>query len=131
MSQKNNRNLDNNELQNRFTAYLKQAIHNKRIDYLYKRHPTSHIELFIEDIESLPEETEDFQQKIAEYDLLQQAINHIKEHERYILLARVVEEKDFAQIAKEVGLSYMATTTIYYRTLKKLRKILEVEYDEF
>lgn len=43
------------------------------------------------------------------------------------MLARVVEEKSFAEIAAEVDLSYKGAAAVYYRTLGKLRKILRGE----
>lgn len=124
------KNHDNAILQNRFTAYLKRAVHNKRIDYIYKHGLPQKMEVSIEDVDCLPEETRDFISAYSEYDLLQRALRSIRGRERYILLARIVEEKDFSQIAEEVGLSYGAATSVYYRTLKKLRKMLEVEFDE-
>ena len=51
-------------------------------------------------------------------------VKEIKEQERYILLARVIEEKSFSQIAGETGLSYKGAAAAYYRTLERLRKLL-------
>lgn len=76
-------------------------------------------------------EEKDFLSQLAEYDALRQALQAIKEQERYILLARVIDEKGFAQIADEVGLSYKGTAAVYYRTLEKLRKFLGGERNEF
>lgn len=124
MSKNDNRTYDSNAVQNRFTAYLKNAVHNKRIDYLYKKANPSQFELPIEDLEQLPTDQLDFTSRIAEYDTLQWALRLIKERERYILLARVIEGKDFQQIGTEVGLSYKGTAAVFYRTLAKLRKLI-------
>lgn len=88
MGKNDNRTYDSNAVQNRFTAYLKNAVHNKRIDYLYKKNNPSQFELSIDDLEQLPTDQLDFTSRIAEYDTLQWALRLIKERERYILLAQ-------------------------------------------
>lgn len=127
MYHRNDGSIKDNAVQNRFTAYLKQAIHNKRIDYLYKQNPN--LDSLTDSIEYLADESEDPLAMYAEYDLLKRALQRIKERERYILLARVIDDKSFDQIASEVGLGYKGTTAVYYCTLKKLHKILEDEKD--
>lgn len=42
-------------------------------------------------------------------------------------MARVIEDKSFNAIAEELGVSYKGAATLYYRTIAKLRKILEVD----
>ena len=37
----------------------------------------------------------------------------------------IVEEKSFDQIADELGMTYKAVTSLYYRVLKKLRQHME------
>lgn len=115
-------------IQNQFTAYLRNAVHNGRIDYLRKKGGLPHIEIPLEDMDYFMVGDDDFVFRLAEYDGLQQALQEIKELERYILLARVIDEKGFSQIADEVGLSYKGTAAIFYRTLEKLRKMLGREF---
>ena len=131
MGKNDNRTYDSNAVQNRFTAYLKNAVHNKRIDYLYKKNNPSQFELSIDDLEQLPTDQLDFTSRIAEYDTLQWALRLIKERERYILLARVIDEKDFDEIGAEIGLTYNGTAAIYYRTLAKLRNLIGGNDDGF
>ena len=120
-----------NALQNRFSAYLKNAVHNYRIDYLFKQGAPQR-EFPTEDPDiMLPMDSFDFTVHIAEYDALQRVLRRIKERERYILLARVIEDKNFAQIANEVGMSYKATAAVYYRTIAKLRYWLGGDRNEF
>lgn len=59
------------------------------------------------------------------------ALQIMKEKERYVLLARVIEEKGFDVIAAELGMSYKGAAAIYYRTLEKLRRILGGDGNEF
>ena len=131
MGKNDNRTYDSNAVQNRFTAYLKNAVHNKRIDYLYKKNNPSQFELSIDDLEQLPTDQLDFTSRIAEYDTLQWALRLIKERERYILLARVIDEKDFDEIGAEIGLTYKGTAAKYYRTLAKLRNLIGGNDDGF
>ena len=42
-----------------------------------------------------------------------------------MFLARVLEEKKFKEIAEELGMGEKGVAAIYYRTVKKLRDILE------
>ena len=59
------------------------------------------------------------------HEAMQQAMRSIKEKERRIVLDRIVEEKSFDQIADELGMTYKAVTSLYYRVLKKLRQHME------
>ena len=122
---------EDHRLQNQFTAYLRSAVHNGRIDYLRGKDKPQRIEIMLEDMDYLMAEESDFLLQLAEYEALRQALQEIKEQERYILLARVIDEKGFAEIADEVGLSYKGTAAVYYRTLEKLRKLLRGEENEF
>lgn len=130
MYSKNDGLTNDHVLQNRFTAYLRNAVHNGRIDYL-RRKDKHWNEVVLEDIGNLTAEDENFIFQLAEYETLRQALRKIKDQERYILIARVIDEKGFAQIADEVGLSYKGAAAVYYRTLEKLRKLLRGEENEF
>lgn len=114
-------------LQNQFTAYLRNAVHNRRINYFLKKRSSSYVEIPLEDVDYFTEDGDNFIFRLTEYEEIQQALQKIKEQERLILLARVIEEKSFSQIAAELGMSYKCTTAIFYRTLEKLRKILRRE----
>lgn len=120
-----------NAVQNLFTAYLKNAIHNARIDLLYKRNNPSRFEDVLDEQEQRLTNQMDFVDRLAEYDALQWALRMIKERERYILLARVIDEKDFDEIGAEIGLTYKGTAAVYYRTLVKLRNLIGGDGDGF
>ena len=125
MFNKNNGSNENNRLQNQFTAYLKKAVHFRRIRYLTDRSRITGNELSLTESEfALPDKT-DIIQEIADYEAMQQAMKSIKEKERRIVLDRIVEEKSFDQIADELGMTYKAVTSLYYRVLKKLRQHME------
>lgn len=124
MYKRNDGLTDDHRLQNQFTAYVQKAIHNGCVDYLFKKIRPLKAEIPLEDMDDLVSEDTDFVLRLADYEDLRLALQKIKERERYILLARVVEEKSFTQIADELGISYKAVAAVYYRTLDKLRKLL-------
>ena len=60
-----------------------------------------------------------------ENEALRQAIKDIREKERYVFLARALDGKKFKEIAKELGMGDKGVSAIYYRTVKKLRDLME------
>lgn len=128
MRQWNDGSNADNALQNQFTAYLSTAIQNTRKKYIYNRIKQSQKEIQIEEIEYISDvQSTDFMELIAEVDTLLTILKTLNDRERQVLIARVIEEKSFDTIAKELGVSYKGTATLYYRTIAKLRKILEVD----
>lgn len=125
MFKKNNGSNEHDILQNQFTSYLSFAVSNARIDFIraktarLKREQTTYqYELLFT--------RETFELEIfMENEVLSQAIKDIREKERYVFLARVLEEKKFKEIAEELGMGEKGVAAIYYRTVKKLRDILE------
>lgn len=117
-----------NVLQNQFTAYLSTAIQNTRKKYIHNRIKQSQKEIQIEEIEYISDvQSTDFTELVTEVDTLLTILKTLNDRERQVLIARVIEEKSFDTIAKELGVSYKGAATIYYRTIAKLRKILEVD----
>lgn len=124
MFNKNNGSNEHDILQNQFTSYLSFAISNARIDFirakiarLKREQATDQYELlFVQEV---------FEMEVFfENESLSQAIKDIREKERYVFLARVLEEKKFKTIAKELGMGEKGVAAIYYRTVKKLRDML-------
>lgn len=125
MFKKNNGSTEHDILQNQFTSYLSFAVSNARIDFirakiarLKKEQITDQYELLV------TEEAFEFD-TLLENEVLSQAMRDIREKERYVFLARVLEEKKFKEIAEELGMGEKGVAAIYYRTIKKLRDILE------
>lgn len=128
---KRNSGTDEQEiLQNQFTAYVKRAIHNARLRYLSRVHKFSNAECSLTALEPYVFDPHDNIQAIVEMEAIRQALGEIQEKERQIILSRVVEEKSVVQIAEEMGLSYRAVTSLYYRGMKKLRGILNGDGDQ-
>lgn len=120
-----------NAVQNQFTAYLTTALRNARAQYIRNKVRRLQIELTIDEIEYLGIPVENQMEKLSDAEDLLSALQIIKKKERYVLIARVVDEKGFEEIAAELGMSYKGTAAIYYRTIKKLRRILGGDRDEF
>lgn len=120
-----------NAVQNQFTAYLTTAIRNARAQYIRNKVRRLQIELTIDEIEYLGIPAENQMEKMADAEDLFAALQIIKKKERYVLIARVIDEKGFEEIAKELGMSYKGAAAIYYRTLEKLKRMLGGDMDEF
>lgn len=125
MFKKNTGSNEHDILQNQFTSYLSFAVSNARIDFirakiarLKREQATDQYELLITQ--------EVFEMEVFfENEALKQAIKDIRDKERYVFLARVLEDKKFKDIAEELGMGEKGVAAIYYRTVKKLRDILE------
>lgn len=125
MFKKNTGSNEHDILQNQFTSLLTKSISNARIDFIrakiarFKREQTTdQYELL------LAQETFEIE-TFMENEALIQAIKDIREKERYVFLARALDGKKFKEIAKELGMGDKGVSAIYYRTVKKLRDLME------
>ena len=125
MKQRNNGFTEQDILQNEFTAFITTSIERSRIKYLQREANRSRLigEMEDEKLALIPDGT-DFVSNLCENDALAYALKQLDERERYVLFARVLEDKSFAEIADKLGVKYKCATMIYYRTTEKLRKIL-------
>ncbi len=115
---------DNDILQNQFTTFLSTALCNHRKTYLRGIYRCRWRECVTDEIRSVCIEEEYYIEPGADYSELYAALHSIKEKERRVFLARVLDEKGFDEIAEGLGLSYKGAAAIYYRTIAKLRKLL-------
>ena len=123
---KRNNGLDDREiLQNQFTAYVKRAVHNRRIRFLQSEGRNSPLETSLYAIEPYIYDPKDAVEAFLEQETLWRALLEIRDVERHVILARVLDGKSVEEIATELGLSYRAVTSILYRCKQKLRQLLE------
>lgn len=132
MRQQDNAQNEINALQNHFTGYLMVALRRRKRDYMRKRNRLEALELPT-DFQSNPRPDEagcnlgnevlSFSQ-IEDGDLLR-AISHLSERERYILLQRVLNECEYAELAERLNLRRSCVSTAYHRIIKKLKKELQ------
>ena len=124
----NNGKGESHIVQNRFTRYLMTAVTHKKYSFLRVRSKIAKYELLTEfsDAEvfsSLPE-------KSVESDMLDgfenaalyKAIKRLNKRDRYVLLAHILDERDFTELAQYWGASYSAIASAYYRAIQKIRK---------
>lgn len=121
----NNGSNEQEKLQNRFTALVSRSMSRAKIDYIRKEECRNRFTCVMEDekMAFIPDET-DFISNFCESDALSFALSQLEERERYVLFARVLEERDFEEIADKLGLKYKGVTALYYRTVAKLRELI-------
>lgn len=125
MLPRNNGMTENDILQNQFTSYVSRALRNRRLRYIMNQDRKNSKELLFSQIQDFLTAEEDQIGELLKYELLRQALHHIKKKERMIVLARVVEEKSFGEIAQEMDMSYKAVSNMYYRVMKRLKEHME------
>lgn len=118
-----------NAVQNRFTAYLTTAIKRQKYQYIKKKVQQSSHEVSVDDTEYTdlwPEEVDMLAglpplAQMENQRLLQVLIG-LTDRERYVLLAHILDERKFDELAKELGLGYKGVAAVYYRALQKVQK---------
>lgn len=129
MSMRNDGSDPINAIQNRFTAYLITAAKRKKYQYIQKKIRQSACEVSIDDAFSSdlwPEEVDMLAglpplAQMENQRLLQVLIG-LTDRERYVLLAHILDERQFDELARELGLGYKGVTAVYYRALQKVQK---------
>ena len=125
MNKRNNGSTEQEKLQNRFTALVTVSMSRARIDYLRKeKNRTCHTYDMEDEKFALISDGTDFVADLCDSDLLAHALKQLDERERYVLIARVLEERSFEEIADNLELKYKGVAAIFYRTTAKLRNIL-------
>lgn len=123
MNRRNEGITESDILQNQFTAYVQTALQHCKTQYLGKQNAR-----LAHEVELQPEReavSEDFCLSIAENSALSEAMKRIHDRERIVVTLRAVEGRGFQEIAVQLGMKYSAVTMVYYRTLDKLRIILQ------
>jgi len=124
MLHKNKGSNEHEILQNQFTSFLSFAVSNARVDFIRAKIARLKREQTNEQYEILMIQERVDIESVMENEALTQAIKEIRDKERYVFLARVLEEKKFKEIAGELGMGEKGVAAIYYRTVKKLRDML-------
>ncbi|OUO72500.1 sigma-70 family RNA polymerase sigma factor [Anaeromassilibacillus sp. An250] len=121
-----------NIIQNKFTAYLITAVANRKAAYMNKLKAHRRAMEFLErcgaEVETYAEFNLDEGLPLMEQienPLLLQALLQIKDWERHILLARLLDERSFIELSKNLGVSYKAVSNSYYRLILKLRRMMK------
>ena len=122
MYTKNNGSGENNVIQNRFTAYLLTAIHRKKATYLGACSKRREMELPT-DLDAMVNSAGDAPSPfpLFENDALEEALQKLSQRDRYIFLAHALYQRDFGDLAAELGLTYQGAATAYHRARKKIK----------
>lgn len=131
MRNRNDGNDPINAVQNRFTAYLTQAVGRQRGQYLKKKAQRTAVESDIDPMEHeylWPEEVDMLAGlpplAQVENQRLLRALVSLIDRERYILLAHVLDERDFSELSAELSLGYKGVAAAYYRAVQKIKQEL-------
>ena len=132
---KNDGSVEENAVQNRFTAYLKVSLDHNRIRFSCRKKQQYNAEIsYLDTDDIVPEEnisdpfTDLFSSEIGDSNL-QRAIDLLREQERLILTMHVLQEISLKLIADELSIPYPTVKSLYRRSLEKLRK--ELKKNEF
>ena len=133
------------ELKNRFSAYVKQAVKNTKWHYLSKKWNVEQNETAYEEELAIP--GQDMEDLLKEMDALSgrlfhgviesrvlldqigdyriyQAITSLAEEQKNVLVLRIFYEKTFREIGWILGMAEKKAENTYYNAVKKMRKIL-------
>ncbi len=123
-----------NMVQNRFTKYLVVSVHRKKSAVLQGRRKIRDSENSTDDWDALSgiAVEEDYTQQVSspldfENTALSRALAQLKERDRYIFFARVLDEKEFYDLAIELGMGYKGVAAAYYRAIEKIKKEMRGE----
>ena len=133
MYTKNNGSGENNVIQNRFTAYLLTAIHRKKAAYLGACSRRREMELptdpddIVSVLDAMVNSAGDAPSPfpLFENDALEEALQKLSQRDRYIFLAHALYQRDFGDLASELGLTYQGAATAYHRARKKIKDTWE------
>lgn len=124
----NNGQGESNILQNQFTRYLKTAVQRRKVDLFHARNRVYDHECYDDAWKDIPGLiTEDiYFNSTAQCDTigLEQALRQVGRRDRYIFFSHVLDERTFHELAAELGMTYKAVSTAYYRVIYKIRETL-------
>lgn len=131
MQKRNDGKTEHEILQNQFTAYLLTAVKRHKVNYLRRceKLQRSEIPLELQDFDLFIQADADLTEHLPfleqiENPVLYTALLQARERDRYIFLTRVLDERSFLDLSKELGLSYKATTHLYYRFIAKVKEMM-------
>lgn len=130
MEFRNSGRLEDQIVQNQFTAYLRIAVRRKVKDVLNKRKKWRQTEILTDFQEIGPWEwqrairTQDPAEVFAELEALKALLAELSSRDRGIFLGRALYGWDFEMLGRAYGLTYQGTAAVYHRVLRRLRQVL-------
>lgn len=121
---------EDQELRCRFLSYLSVALRHHKKKYQDKNHTLEVSEVLLESTYiTVPAIAVSDTNSLLPVDLenegLIHAISCLSEREQYVLMARVLGDRSFNDIAASLHLSYKGAAAIYYRAVDKVKRNME------
>lgn len=119
-----------NVVQNRFTAYAVLAVQRKKDAVLRHRREIAQFEFsvdFCSDLSWMQSTQDDGLSELTmkfEIAAFERALERLSKRDRYIIVARLLHDRDFSELAEELGLGYKGVAAVYYRAILKIRQEL-------
>ena len=131
MQYRNDGNREDYIVQNQFTAYLQVALKRRKKEYISKFYRLQKHEQPMEP-ESVLFSDNDRNDELyngieyqSEFIAVLKAMDQLQERERFVIVARSLEERSFEELAQELQIGYKGVAAIYYRAIRSIRKKLE------
>ena len=122
------RKSQSDQLRVEFTAYLSKALDATMINFCREQRRQRAIydaliqrDFSARESENIYSQSTYFKEQLED-PTLESAINNLNYRYRYILYARIIEERSFEEIGLALGLNYKGVAAIYYRALRKIRE---------
>ncbi len=108
-----------------FVSWLLRIAHNLGVSHLRSRKETSEVHEGIVDTKPRRDPETAYQQT-AEEELVREAIMHLREEQRQVIILRFIEDLEYREVADIIGKSVAAIRVIQHRALNSLRKQMKV-----
>ena len=104
-----------------FVSWVMRIAHNLGVSHLRSRKPGAELPETLVD-KSREGNPEEVLQRQAEGDRVREAILHLRDEHRRVIILRFVQDLDYREVAEIVGKSVPAVRVIQHRALNALRK---------
>ena len=104
-----------------FVSWVMRIAHNLGVSHLRSRKPGTELPEILVD-QSREGNPEEVLQRQAEGDRVREAILHLRDEHRRVIILRFVQDLDYGEVAEIVGKSVPAVRVIQHRALNALRK---------
>ncbi len=109
-----------------FVSWLLRIAHNLAVSYLRSRKERAQLPDWLEDHKSERNPEEALQQQV-DGENVREAILHLRDEQRQVIMLRFVEDLEYREVAEIVGKSVAAVRVIQHRALNALRRQMQRE----
>ena len=112
-----------------FVSWLMRIAHNVGVSHLRSRKPSAELPETLVD-HSREGNPAEVLQRQADRERVREAILHLRDEHRRVIILRFVEDLDYREVAEIVGKSVPAVRVIQHRALNALRKLMIAQDEE-